>query len=133
MSDTARFATARKTSRATLLITWLNGATLTLYAGTVPASADTAISDQVALAEFTLPNPSGSVTDGAFTLASGTDPATVLADGTPSFGRITDSVGATVGDFDAGATGSGAALILDNTSLITGALVSVLSFTLSEA
>lgn len=133
MSNTVRLTTPSKTARANLMITWCDSATLAIYSGTVPATADNAITDQVKLAEFTLPTtPSGTVTDGVFTLATGTAAATVLADGTPTFARLTDSGATDRGDYDVGAVGSDSAVEIDNTSLITGALVSLVSFVQTE-
>lgn len=133
MSNLVRFATPRKSSRSNLLIGWLSGGSLTLYSGTPTESADDALSDQVELVAFgPLPDPAGTTTDGVFVLASGTDPALVSTTGTPDFARGRDSTGATVGDFDVGAPGSGAAIILDNLNLVAGALVSLVSFAIAE-
>ncbi|MBB1074475.1 hypothetical protein HUU62_08635 [Rhodoferax sp. 4810] len=132
MSEICRLAVARKTQRAQLVGDWLSGAQLTLYSGAIPTMPDTALSDQVVLAEFMLPIPSGDAADGVFTLAAGTDPATVLTTGIATFGRLVDAADAVIGDFDVGLLGSGNVLILDNINLVEGALVSILSFTLSE-
>ena len=133
MTDLVRFATTRKSSRANLLIGWLDGGSITLYDGTVPASSDTAISDQTEIVTFDpLPDPSGTVTDGVYTLASGTAPGLIAATGTPDFARAYDSTGAVVGDFDVGETGSGAAIIVDNINMVQGALVSLISLAIAE-
>lgn len=133
MSDICRLSLARKTARVALTGNWLAGATLTLYSGAIPTTADTALTDQVALAVFTLPDPSGEAEDGVFTLAAGTEPATVSATGVATFGRMVDATDVIIGDFDVGLLGSGNVLILDNVNLVEGALVSILRFTLSEA
>ena len=39
---------------------------------------------------------------------------------------------ATIGDYDVGTVGSGAAVEIDNADLVTGALVSLVSFTQTE-
>ena len=134
MSNTVRLATARKTARANLMITWCDAATLALYDAPVPADADTAISTQTKLAEFTLPTtPSGTVTDGVFALASGTDPAVILATGTPAFGRMSDSAGVVISDCDdIGLTDSGAAIEIDTLSLVAGAMLTLSRYEHSE-
>jgi len=133
MSATVRFATARKTARANLMITWCAEATLALYDGTAPADADTAVTTQTKLAEFTLPAaPAGTVTDGMFTLAAGTAAATGLATSTATWARLSDSADATIGDYDVGTVGSGAAVEIDNADLVAGALVSLVAFTQAE-
>jgi hypothetical protein len=133
MSNTVRLTVARKTARANLMIFWCADATLALYDGVAPDDADTAISTQVKCAEFTLPTaPAGTVADGVFTLASGTAPALALANATVSWARLSDGVGDTIGDYDVGEVGSGAAVEIGNPSLVTGATVSLVSFTQAE-
>ena len=131
MSDILSFAVARATSRAELLETWLSGGTVKVYDGTRPATPDTAITAQVLLATFTLGSSAGTVTLGVWT-ANSIASALVSADGSASWARIADSSGAVIADADVGATGSGALMILNNTSLVSGGYVSVVSFTLTE-
>lgn len=132
-TDVIGFSTARKTTRAGLINTWLDTGTLKLYDGSRPASADTAVSTQTLLATFTMKSPAGTVTNGVFT-ATAPDPALVISTGTKTaaWARAADSSAVTIGDFDVGLAGSGAALILDNLSLTEGGLVALLSFTLTE-
>ena len=131
MSDILSFAVARATSRAELLETWLSGGTVKVYDGTRPATPDTAITSQALLAPFTLGSPAGTVTLGVWT-AEPIASALVSADGSATWARIADSSGAVIADADVGATGSGALMILNNTSLVSGGYVSVVSFTLTE-
>ena len=62
MSNLMGFTTARKTSRAELVASWLDGGEVRIYTGSRPANADTALSGQTLLVTLTLPNPSGTVT-----------------------------------------------------------------------
>lgn len=125
------FAQARATSRAELVNSWLTGGALTLYSGARPATADTAISSQTALATFAFPDPAGAVANGVFT-AGTIAAAMVMADGTATWARALDSLGATVADADVGVPASGAMIELSAINLLSGAYVSVLSFTLTE-
>lgn len=133
MSDVIRFAAARRTARANQHKDWLAGGTLVIYdAGSgIPADADTALSDQTALVTFALPDPAGSVTDGVLTGESIAS-ALIAASGAAAWARAYDSVDAVVGDYDVGGVGSGAAIELDNLSLVIGAYASVISFTITE-
>lgn len=130
-SNVIRFATARRTSRANLHMGWLDGGTLEVYTTPVPANADTAITTQTLLTTHTIPNPSGTVTNGVFTAAD-FESALNVADGTVGWARAKDSSGVVIGDYDCGVDGSGAAIILDNLGLVSGSLSTVTSFTIAE-
>ena len=126
MSDLLTLSAVVRHSRASLLGTQLDGVTLSLYTGTRPADPDTAITDQVLLAEFTLADPSGTATDGVWT-GELPDPVMILATGTPTWGRF-----AGVADADVGVTGSGEAIEVENTSFIEGAYASITSMVIAE-
>ena len=132
MSDNIfAFAQARATLRATLTMNWLTEGTLVVYSGTRPATSDTAISSQVALCIFVLPDPAGVAENGVFT--AGTIQATlVLHSGTAVWARAFDSTGAAIADCDVGVPNSGAMIELSAINLVEGAFVSVISFTLTE-
>lgn len=133
MSDLIRFSSARRTARANLHAGWLAGGTLVIYdAGSdAPEDADTAITDQTALATFDIPDPAGDVSDGVFT-AETLAAALIDATGTAAFARAYDSGGGGIGDYDVGGVGSGEAIELDNLSLVEGAYATVVSFILVE-
>jgi len=131
MSNLMGFTTARKTSRAELVASWLDGGEVRIYDGTRPANADTAISTQTLLVTFALPNPSGTVTNGVWT-AGDIDLTLITTSGTATWARVVDSSGGTVFDADVGVSGSGALIELDNVSLVTGGYCTVVSFTLTE-
>jgi hypothetical protein len=134
MSDVLRFAGARRTARGELHAGWLAGGTLTLYsAGSgVPADADTALTDQAALATFALPDPVGTVTDGVLT-AEPIDTALVMVSDIVAFARAYSATDAVIADYDVGLVGSGAALEVDNLNLVMGAYVTVVSFMVTES
>lgn len=133
MSDLIRFSSARRTARANLHAGWLAGGTLVVYdAGSgVPEHAGIAITDQVALVAFDIPDPSGDVSDGVFT-ADPLAAALIDATGIAAFARAYDSGGGGIGDYDVGGVGSGAAIALDNLNLVEGAYATVVSFVVTE-
>jgi len=131
MSNLVGFSTARKTSRAELVSSWLDGGEVRIYDGTRPANADTAITSQVLLVTLALPNPSGTVTSGVWT-AEEIAMTLITTTGTAAWARIVTSAGVTVFDADVGVAGGGALVQLDNVSLVTGGYCTVVSFTLTE-
>lgn len=106
---------------------------LRIYSGTKPSTADTAITDQVLLAELRYGSPAyGSPTAGVITANAITGEDSALADGTASFYRDFQSDGTTpMGDGTIGASDSegGADLVLNSVSITTGTPVSVTSKT----
>jgi hypothetical protein len=131
MSELVSFPAARRTARANLAAAWLEGGALQIYSADQPVDADQPIDAQTLLAVFTLPDPIGAVEDGVLTGAA-IDPAMIAADGGAAWARAVDSQGATVADFSVGLDGSGHAVILDNLSLVTGAVVTLTSFVYAE-
>lgn len=131
MSDLIRFAVARRTARASLHGAWLDGGTLTLYDGPEPATADTALTAQTALATFALPDPCGTATDGVLTVGA-IAAVMVAATGTPAFARARSAYDSVVGDYSVGGVGSGQAVELDNLSLVEGGYATVVSFVVTE-
>lgn len=133
MSSAVRLANSRKTDRINLLLNWLAGGKIVIYDGAIPADANAALSGQTEIVAFDpLPEPAGTVTGATFTLST-QPPAMIASSGSPDFARAFDAEGAVIGDFDVGAAGSGAAIILDQAELLSGALVSIVSFAVSEA
>jgi hypothetical protein len=132
MTDLVGFPTPRLQSRASLLGTWLDGATVGIYSGTRPAANGGAITDQVLLCEVTLDDPAGEAEDGVWTCSPLPDPGTNVADGTATWARVIDPLDDVVCDLDVGTTGSGAAVLLDNASIVSGATTEIVSFTITE-
>ena len=131
MSSALGFATARKTSRGTLLAGWLDGGSVQIYTANRPANADTAITTQTLLVTFVLPTPAVSVDDGVLT-GNSIEAALIAETGTAAWARIVDSDETTIGDCDVGLENSGAFIELDNLNLATGGFCSVVSFSITE-
>jgi hypothetical protein len=131
MNEYVSLALARRQIRAVQHGGWLDGGKLQLYTTPRPATSDTAVTSQVKLCEFVLDDPSGEVENGIWT-GSIPEPVMILATGTPVWGRYLDSAGATVSDADVGATGSGAAIIVENASFVQGALAALMSQVIEE-
>jgi hypothetical protein len=106
----------------------VNGGKLSLYNGTKPAGGGTATT---LLAEFTLLNPSGTVTGGVLTFS---DPVntTVIADGTCTWARMTNPAGSWVADFTASKVGGSGEIRLTENILTTGMVLDVTSLTITE-
>lgn len=108
-------------------------AVLHLYTGPQPGPG-APVTDQGQVASIVLSQPAATVDEEAGTLAfSPSPPALAIADGAVAWGRVVDGAGVWVLDADAGALGSGAALILDAVNFYAGGYVSLLAGTLTEA
>lgn len=107
-----------------------NAGLLRIYDGSRPATGGTATT---LLAELTLGSPfAGSAADGELTANAITQDSSANATGTATWFRIVTSGGTFVLDGSAGASGSGADLILSSTSLVAGGTVSVASLVITE-
>lgn len=109
---------------------------LKIYAGSVPANVDTALSTQTLLADLAMSNPAfggaADVSPGArATAAAITDDSAADATGTASFFRIVNRDGTAVIQGSVTATGGGGELELNTTSIVAGAAVSVTSLTVT--
>lgn len=106
-------------------------ATLTIYSGTRPANANTALSGNTALATFTLNSTAfGAASSGVITLAG--TPLTVVASntGTAVFFRVaTGGTGGAGVCFDGDVATSGSDLNLNSTSITSGVNVTISSGT----
>ena len=131
MSNSLGFSTARKTSRCELLAGWLDNGKVCVFSPPRPASPDIAISTQILLMTFEIPDPSGIVDNGVFT-GSAIDDVLIAETGPATWARIMDSADDIIGDVDVGESGSGAFIILSSASLVEGAYCSVVSFTIAE-
>jgi hypothetical protein len=122
LSDTAANA------EANALAPLLNNGFIEIFSGTQPANANTALSGNTLLATLTFGSPAfGSAAAGVITanaIASGT----AVATDTATFARLYESNGTTVvGDVTVGTSGAG--INLNTTSIVSGGLVSVTSYT----
>lgn len=122
---TAIVSDALANDHATDLHTRLNAgsgaATIKFYDGTKPAGPDTAITSQVLLGTLTCPDPAGSVSGRTLTFGSITNDSAADATGTASWARLLDSDSVAVLDVSVGLSGSGADIIMNNTSFVSGA------------
>lgn len=107
-----------------------------VFDGAQPANPNTAITTQVKLLEFTLPDPSYGApvdtTPGAVATGNAIAPAAGLAAGTATWYRVVDSAGNAIWDGDAGNLASAASLKLSNTSISVGVEVTVVSSTFTQ-
>lgn len=131
-TDLLSFTTARRTSRATQLNTWLATGTLNIYGTPRPADADTAVGAAVLLATLTFSSPAGTVSTGTWTADPLPQPGLILATGSALWARLRDSAGVTIADVEVGVTGSGTAVTLAALSLVAGGLVTVSSCAIIE-
>lgn len=106
---------------------------LELYNGTIPGTADTAVTTQTKLGTLTFSDPCGAVAAGVFTASAITQDSSADASGTVSWGRIKDSTGATVCDIDVTSTGGGGLLQLNTVNVVAGGPIIVTAFTLNVA
>lgn len=107
---------------------------LRIYSGSVPTDADTALGAQVLLAELNMSNPAfGAAADASpgatATAASISDDTSADATGTASFFRIVDRDVTAV--MQGACATSGSELNFNTTSISSGAIVSVTSFTVT--
>lgn len=144
MSPTANnpwFSDATTIASVAAVTALVNSGNISLFTGTQPADANTALSGNTLLASmafgstaFGTPVASGSagskvVTATANTISSDTSAA---ATGTATWFRAYKSDGVT-GAFDGSVGTSGCDLNLNTTAIVSGATVSVTSFTITQA
>jgi hypothetical protein len=107
---------------------------LKVYSGSVPTDADTALGAQVLLADLTMGNPAfgpaADINPGArATAAAISDDTSANNTGVASFFRIDQGGGTTV--MQGACATSGSELNFNSTSISSGAIVSVTSFTVT--
>lgn len=108
------------------------GATVKLYSGTQPATANTGLSGNTLLATFTLDDPAfGTASSGTITLAGVPRATTGVAAGTATWFRMESAATVvTICDGDVGT--SSATLILNTTTISVGVAVSITAGSLSQ-
>jgi len=127
-----RTAVARRNEMLDTFINNANSGLLRIYTGTRPTDADTALSGNTLLATLTMNATSfGSASSGVLTANAITSDASADATGTATFARLWESDGTTpIGDFSLGT--SGTEVIVNTTSVVTAAVVSCSSFTITN-
>ena len=104
---------------------------ITMYTGTQPVNADTAVSGNTVLGVLTFSKPSApSATGGVLTFSTITQDSAADNSGTATWARISTSSGGTVFDCDVGT--SGATIILNTTAITVGGPIQISSFTLTD-
>jgi hypothetical protein len=132
MPSNLKYSNGTRNAQQNGLITYAgSGALINIYAGSQPANANTAISGQTLLVTLTVSGSFGTDSNGTITLSSVAD-GVAVATGTASFFRITQSNGSTV-VMDGSVAISDADLVLNNTSIATGQVVSISAGTIIRA
>jgi hypothetical protein len=132
MASNLKYSNGTRNAQQNGLITYAgSGALINIYAGSQPANANTAISGQTLLVTLTVSGSFGTDSNGTITLSTVTN-GTAVATGTAAFFRITQSNGSTV-VMDGSVATSDADLVLNNTSIATGQVVSISAGTIIRA
>ena len=121
-------ALARSQQADAAVADW-DGATLEIRTGAQPATADTAASGTL-LVSMTLPTPAFGAASSGVASKSGTWNGTAGNTGTAGWFRVIGAVG--VYDGAVTATGGGGDMELDSTSITSGQLVTINTFTLTQ-
>lgn len=132
MPSNLKYSNGTRNAQQNGLITYAgSNALINIYAGSQPANANTAISGQTLLVTLTVTGSFGTDSNGTITLSSVAN-GTAVATGTAAFFRITQSDGTTV-VMDGSVAISDADLVLNNTSIATGQVVSISAGTIIRA
>lgn len=130
-----RISVAARSAAADAVVDLLDGGagagTLEIRTGAQPATPATAASGTL-LATLTLSDPAfGAASSGVATASAITDDTSADATGTAGWFRAKDSSGNAVIDGDITGTGGGGNMELDSTSIVSGGLVEVTSWTIT--
>ena len=132
MPTNLKYSNGTRNAQQNGLITYAGtGALINIYARSQPANANTAISGQTLLVTLTVTGSFGTDSNGTITVSTVTN-GTAVATGTGSFFRITKSDTTTV-VMDGSVATSDADLVLNNTSIATGQVVSISAGTIIRA
>lgn len=101
-------------------------AKIKIYNGTRPETNDGPITDQLLLVEIALDKPCGTVSAGVLTLSSNTLPM-IANSGVATWARVVNGDGVQAFDCDVGDTASTAHIKLENTTLLAGGRVALIS------
>jgi hypothetical protein len=132
MPTNLKYSNGTRNAQQNGLITYAGtGALINIYAGAQPANANTAISGQTLLVTLTVTGSFGTDSNGTITLSTVAN-GTAVATNTATFFRITKSDTTTV-VMDGSVATSDADLVLNNTSIATGQVVSISAGTIIRA
>ena len=133
MALSPKLSNAAATAAADSVVDLLDDGYLRIYDGSQPATADTAISSQVLLAELRFANPAfGAASNGAATANSITPDNSANATGTATWFRALKSDGTTV-VFDGSVGTSSSNINLSSTTITSGDNVELSSFTYTQS
>jgi hypothetical protein len=132
MPTNLKYSNGTRNAQQNGLITYAGtGALINIYSGSQPANANTAISGQTLLVTLTVTGSFGTDSNGTITLSTVAN-GTAVATNTATFFRITKSDTTTV-VMDGSVATSDADLVLNNTSIATGQVVSISAGTIIRA
>jgi hypothetical protein len=124
MPTNLKYSNGTRNAQQNGLITYAGtGALINIYAGSQPANANTAIAGQTLLVTLTVTGAFGTDSNGTITISTVAN-GTAVATNTATFFRITKSDTTTV-VMDGSVATSDADLVLNNTSIATGQVVSI--------
>jgi hypothetical protein len=123
------FSDAAKNAGLDAVASLCAGGSLTIYSGVRPAKGG---AETTALCTFTLKNPAAGAASGGVLTFTRPDDVIATATGTATWARIKNSGGTFVADMAVGATGSGAAVEINNTSIEQGRAVSCESAVITD-
>ena len=131
MARDVRLSNAFVNAQADAVAPIFNSGYLRIYSGTRPATADTAITNQVLLAECRFAADAiNTVVNGVLTANALTGEDATLDAGTASFARVLQSNGTTVlSDYEVGVTGSWSDVEINSVTIVAGVALNVNSFT----
>lgn len=133
MALNPKMSNAAANAAADAVCVLLNNGYLRIYDGTQAATADTAVGAQVLLAELRWNATAfGSASAGVATAGAVTDDSSANATGTASWFRALKSDGTTA-VFDGSVATATADLVVNTTSIVSGAAVGVTSFTYTQS
>ena len=130
-AGTERFTDTAANAAVNGMAALLNGGSLRIYSGTQPATASTAITGQVLLAEPRFGSPAFAPATGGIATANAITPGSGLANGQATWFRAVKSDATPL--FDGSVSTAGADLVLDDDQIATGLPVSIESFALTQA
>lgn len=125
--------TSIRTARAGLIVDAIdadspaNPGTLKLYTAPQPATG-AAVGAATLLGTLEFAEPCGTVTNGTLTFSAIVADTAADNDGAAVWARVADGAGVHVMDMTVGAVGSGADIIMNNTSVVTGGEISITDF-----
>ena len=132
MANDLRESNAAVNGKADYISDQLDNGYIRIYDGTIPTNADTAIGAQVLLAELRFSaTASGAAVAGVVTFSAITADTSANATGTASWFRALKADGTTV-IFDGTVGTATSDIVLNTTSIVSGAEVSISAFTYTQ-